>query len=125
MAVSIPNNVRSAACDAIVDLIDVDGPGDLQIATTSFAEILATLEFSNPAFGAAVNGVATADTITPDTNTSAGTAAVFRIRDGNGDLVMNGTVGTSGADINLNSVNFASGGTANITSLTVTIPAGG
>ncbi len=71
----ITNAVASAACDAIVDAID-GGPaaGTIKIysgtiptdADTAIgAQVLrATLTFSDPAFGAAANGVATASAIT-------------------------------------------------------------
>lgn len=123
MAITLTTAARNAAANAVVDLLDVSAPGDIQIGTTAFGTILATLAFSNPAFGAASNGVATADTISDDTNTVAGTAAVYRARDGAGTTVFSGTVGTSGADINFNSVSFPNGGTCSIESLTYTQPA--
>ena len=126
---------RSAACDAIVDKIDEGaGAGTLGIRTgaaptnTTDADsgtLLATLTFSDPAFGSASNGVATASAITSDTNVdNTGTAAHFRIYDSDAEVHMQGTVSTSGADINFNTVSFIAGGTAAISSLTVTVPSG-
>lgn len=131
----ISNAVRSLAADAIVDAIDAGAAaGTLAIRTgaaptnTTDADsgtLLATLTFSDPAFGAASNGVATASAITSDSNVdNSGTAAHFRIKDSDGTVVAQGTVGTSGADINFNTVSFVAGGTAAISSLTVTVPAG-
>lgn len=131
----ISNLARSAMCDALVDLIDGGASaGYIQIRTGSAptnttdansGTLLATLTFSDPAFGAASNGVATASSITSDTNVDAtGTAAHFRFFDSNNTCIMQGTVGTSGADINFDSVSFVAGGTAAISSLTVTQPAG-
>lgn len=131
----ISNQDRSAMCDALVDSIDAGaGAGTLQIRTgaapaaTTDADsgtLLATLTFSDPAFGAASNGVATASSITSDTNIDAtGTAEHFRIKDSNARVVAQGSVGTSGADINFNSVSFVAGGTCAISSMTVTMPAG-
>jgi len=130
----ISNLMRSAMCDALVDAIDTGGAGSLQIRTgaaptnTTDADsgtLLATLAFGGTAFGAASSGVATANAITSDTNVDAsGTAAHFRIKNGSGTVIMQGSVGTSGADINFDSVTFVAGGTAAISSLTVTVPAG-
>jgi hypothetical protein len=130
----ISDAARSAACNAIVDLIDAgSGAGTIAIRTGSAptntgdadsGTLLATLTFSDPAFGNASSGVATASAITSDTNVdSSGTAAHFRIKDSDGTVIMQGTVGTSGADINFNSVTFVAGGTCEISSMTVTQPA--
>lgn len=126
---------RSAACDAVVDKIDEGaGAGTIGIRTGSAptnttdadsGTLLATLTFSDPAFGAASTGVATASAITSDTNVDAsGTAAHFRIYDSDAEVHMQGSVGTSGSDINFNTVTFVAGGTAAISSLTITVPAG-
>jgi hypothetical protein len=130
----ISNAARSAMCDALVDLIDGGAEaGTIGIRTgaaptnttdANSGTLLATLTFSDPAFGAASNGVATASAITSDTNVDAsGTAEHFRIYDSNSVCIMQGTVGTSGADINFNTVTFVAGGTAAISSMTVTQPA--
>lgn len=59
---------RNALADLIVDLIDGDAGnpnGQLIFMTSGGAEV-ATLEMSNPAFGAAAVGIATAATISSD-----------------------------------------------------------
>jgi hypothetical protein len=132
--VKISNLARSAAADAVVDLIDAGGAGSLAVRTGSAptnttdadsGTLLATLAFGATAFGSASSGVATANAITSDTSIDAdGTAAHFRIKSGAGTVIAQGTVGTSGADINFNSVTFVTGGTAAISSLTYTQPAG-
>ena len=130
----ISNLARSAACDAVVDLIDAGTPpGTLEIRTGSAptdttdadsGTLLATLTFSTTAFGGASAGVATAAAITSDTNIdNSGTAAHFRVKNAAGTVIFQGTVGTSGADINFDSVTFVAGGTAAISSLTATMPA--
>lgn len=130
----LSNAAASAAADAVVDLIDAGaGAGTIKIydgtiptnANTAVGSqvLLATLTFSDPAFGAAANGVATADTITSDNSADAtGTASWARIADSNGNTVMDVTVGTSGEDINFNTVSFVSGATIAISSLTYTQP---
>jgi hypothetical protein len=124
MAIAISTAARSAAADGIVDLIDGGaGAGTLLIFTGAAPATPATAD-SDPAFGAAASGVATASAITSDTNVDAsGTAAHFRIKDSNAVVILQGTVGTSGADINFNTVTFVAGATAAISSLTLTQPA--
>lgn len=130
----LSNAAASAAADAVVDLIDAgSGAGTIKIydgtiptnANTAIGSqvLLATLTFSDPAFGSASNGVATANSITSDSSADAtGTAAWARIADSNGNTVMDVTVGTSGEDINFNTVSFVSGATIAISSLTYTQP---
>jgi hypothetical protein len=54
MSLTVPTASRNAMCNALVDLLDVgsgQSTGDLRFYTASFATLLATLLFSNPAFG--------------------------------------------------------------------------
>ncbi len=129
----LTNAAASAAADAVVDRIDAGGAGTVKIysgtiptdADTAVGAqvLLATLTFAATAFGAASNGVATAAAITSDTSADAtNTAAWARIASGAGTTQMDVTVGTSGEDINFNTVSFVAGATVAITSLTYTQP---
>jgi hypothetical protein len=105
MALTLATIARNAGADAITALADAGaGAGDIQIATTAFASILATITLSDPAYGAAASGVATLQG-TPLSDSSAdntGTAAVYRVRDSDTNVVFDGPVATSGGgDINL------------------------
>lgn len=133
----ISNTARSACADALVDLIDGGaGAGTLKVFTGSAptnttdadsGTLLATLTFSDPAFGNASNGTATAASITSDTSIdNTGTAAHFRVKDSNAVVILQGTVTATsgGGDIEFNSTSFVAGGTAAISSLTITQPAG-
>lgn len=137
MATRISNAARTAMADALVDLLDAgSGPGTVQIRTGSqpatvgtaaTGTLLGTLTLSDPAFGAAVNGVATAGAITGDSSADAsGTAGWFRVLDSSGTAVMDGAVSGpgNGGDMILDPVAVVAGGTINITSWTVTQPAG-
>ena len=124
MAVTHPAAVRNTIADTVVDLIDAGaGAGTLEIQTGGSVEV-ATLTFSDPAFGNAAAGVATAAAITSDTNATGGTAAQFVIQDSNSTAVINGSVTATGGggDIQLSSVAIGAGDTVQITSLTYTAP---
>jgi len=135
---TISNAAAIAACDAIVDLLDAgDGAGKLQIysgsqpanpdvAITDQTK-LAELTLNDPAFGAAADGepggVATAESITDDSSADAtGTAAWFRAVDSDGTAIIDGTVGTSDADLILDSVSITAGQTVKVNSWTITMP---
>ena len=124
MALTLPTNVRNAACDAIVDLVDVSGPGKLEIGTTSMAVTLVTNVMAATAFGAAATGVATAAAIVDGTAGATGTAAECRFRDGaDADVITGMTVGSGSGDLDLSSTSITSGDTVSISSFTVTVPA--
>lgn len=132
----LSNAARSAAADAVVDLIDAGaGAGKLRIydgtqpagpdTAVSSQVLLAELTFGDPAFGAASNGVATANAITADASANAtGTATWFRVLDSNNVAICDGSVGTSSADLVLNTASIVSGAQVSVTSLTYTQPAG-
>lgn len=129
---SLSTAAANAACDAVVDLIDAGTPpGLLKVyggsvpananAALGGATLLATLTFSNPAFGAAAAGVATASAITSDTSADATATATFaRITNAAGTVIIQMEVGTSGSDLNLSSTAITAGGTVAVSSLTYT-----
>jgi len=129
---------RNAACDAIVDLVDGGASaGYIEIrtgaapatpATADSGTLLATCTMSDPAFGAASTGVATASAITSDTSADAsGDAGHFRIKDSNGVVILQGTAGEAADTPNLtfDDKSIVAGGTVAITALTVTVPMDG
>ena len=84
--------------------------------------LLATLTFGNPAFGAAAAGVITANAIASGTAAATGTATFARLYKSDGTtVVMDVTVGTSGAGINLNTTSIVTGGLVSVTSFTHTV----
>jgi len=114
---------RNAACNAIVDLIDAgSGAGTLVFQTSGDVEV-ATLTFSDPAFGNAASGVATASAITSDTSATGGTISQASFFDSDDNKILEATCGTSGADINLTSLTVVATETVSVSSLTVTVPA--
>lgn len=142
MTLSIDNASAIEACDAIVDncdngttdpnatLVIYSGtPPALVDTALSGNTVLAELEMSNPAFGNAADinpgARATAAAISDDTAANAtGTATFFRILDRNNVPRIQGSVGTSGAELNMNSVAIQINAAVEVTSLTVTMPEG-
>lgn len=138
LATRISNAAAIAACNAIVDLIDAGaGPGLVRIYNGTQATdpdtaigaqtLLAELTCSDPAFGnaadAAPGGRATANAVTSDASANnTGTASWFRVVDSNDVAILDGSVGTSGADMNLDSTSIVTGVEVAITSWTVTMP---
>lgn len=90
--------------------------------------LLAELTFSATAFPAATasgsDRIITANAITQDSAADAdGTATFFRALSSNGTTVVyQGTVGTSGQQLNLTATNIVSGGVVSVSSLTITLP---
>lgn len=89
--------------------------------------LLATLTCSATPFPAATqnsgtSAVATFNSITSATAVATGTATTFRITTSGGTVLGQGSVGTSGADLNLNTTSITSGSTVAITSATLTLP---
>ena len=126
MSVTVSTAFRNTALDAGLALINAgsgDASGDI-LLTTSSDVACATLPFSNPAFAASSGGTATANAITSDTNAVGGTATRAQFRNRANTEIMRCNVGITGSDINLTSNVIPSGGTVQITSLTVTLPAG-
>jgi hypothetical protein len=128
----LTNRGANAAADAVTALLN---SGILRLYTgtqpatadtgISGNTLLAQLTFGNPAFGAANNGTATANAITSDgTADASGTATWFRALDSGGvdvtDNVFDGSVGTSGCDLNMNSNIISAGAAVSISSLTYT-----
>lgn len=110
--------------DAVAAQIDGgSGSGTLQIGTTGMATVLATFTLNDPCAAAASGGVLTFSGF-PKSDTSAdntGAAAAAVIKDSNGTTVISGlTVGTSSADIVLDSVSITAGQTVTLNAATIT-----
>lgn len=123
----------NAEADALSDLLDngylriYDGsqPANANTAITSQV-LLAELRFNATAAPAASGGVLTMNAITQDSSANAtGTATWFRALKSDGStVVFDGSVSTSGADLNLGSTSITSGASVAVTSMTFTVSAG-
>lgn len=104
MAVNYSSALKTTRMTAVRDAIDGGtGAGTIEIGTAGMGTVLAVLTLSDPC-GSVSGGVLTFSEITADSSADAtGTAAEARIKDGAGNVIVSGlTVGTSGANINLN-----------------------
>lgn len=137
MTVNINTQARNDAGDAIVDLLDAGStnpnaviefrtgakPASPQAVATG--TLLATNNFSLPAFGNFSNGQALANPIADDTDVDAtGVCGWFRIYDRDNGAVIDGdvTVTGGGGDIEFDNIDFIKGGTVTITSLQAVMP---
>lgn len=107
-----------AGASALLRVYDGSRPATGGTATTLLAELTCNATFAP----GASSGVLTLNAITADTSANAtGTATWFRIVQSDGTShVMDGSVGTSGADLNFNSTSITSGGSVSVTSFTIT-----
>ena len=122
MAISYRTSLKTTRMQAVRDDIDSGaGPGTLEICSAGYAAVLITFTLDDPA------STVTGDTLTlagmPKTATAgnSGTAAVARIKESGGTVVVNGlTVGTSGTDITISSTTITSGVPYNLNSGAIT-----
>lgn len=126
MALAYSTTLRNARLDAIstavgsgglIRIYDGTRPATGGTATTKLAELTVSGAFA----AAASAGVLTVNTVTSDSSADAtGTATWFRVTTSGGTAVIDGNVGTSGSDLNLNTTSIVSGGPVAITSFTIT-----
>lgn len=132
MTLLISTTARNAATDAVVDLLDAGGAGSIEIrtgtqpadpGTAATGTLLVTLALSATAYGSSVTGTATLNAVTSGTAVASGTAGWFRAKSGAGTAIFDGSVGTTGAELNLNSTAVISGGSVGVSSGSYTTPA--
>ena len=130
MALSFSTTLRNNRADQITSAIGGSallriyaGTAPTNVGTalgggnTQLAELTCNATFAPSATG----GVLTLNSITQDSSADAtGTATFFRILTSGGTAVMQGTVGTSGSDLNLNTTAISSGAAVSITSFVIT-----
>lgn len=121
MAVDYRASLKNTRMNAVLTDIDSGvGAAFIEICSAAYASVLATITLADPC------GTVATDTLTftmPRSDTAAdatGTAAVARIKESAGTVIVNNlTVGTSGANINLNSLSITVGGTVTLNSGTL------
>lgn len=93
------------------------GPGNTATGTLLASVTIATWTAATPAAGQVTGSNPAAVTIS-----ASGTAAHFRVKTSGGTAILEGTVGTSAADMILDSVALVSGGSLDIGAPVLTIP---
>lgn len=107
----------AAGASALLRIYDGSRPATGGTATTLLAELTCNATFAPAASG----GVLTLNSITQDSSANAtGTATWFRLVTSGGTFVLDGSVGTSGSDLNLTTTSIVSGQPVSITSFTIT-----
>lgn len=127
MALAYSTTLRNAMLDAITTaaggsallrIYDGTRPATGGSATTLLAELTCNATFAP----SAASGVLTLNSITQDASANAtGTATWFRIVKSDGTThVMDGSVGTSGSDLNLTTTSIVATQPVSVTSFTIT-----
>ena len=129
----LSNDAVNAEADALSALLDngylriYDGTQAATADTALGAQVLlAELRFNADAAAAATAGVLTLNAITQDSNANnTGTASWFRALQADGSTVMfDGTVGTSGCDLNIATTSIVAGAIVGATSFVYTVNKG-
>lgn len=130
MTLGFSTTLRNNRATQIVNALDANAsPGQGLIysgtrpatgAAITSQLLLATVTLSKPS-GTVSGGVITFAAITSGTGSAAATASGtdatwVRFLDGGGTFVTDGSVGTSGADLNLNAIHIVTGATVSVTS---------
>lgn len=111
-----------AGGSAILRIYDGSQPANANTAVSG-QTLLAELTCNATFAGSASSGAITLNSITQDSSANnTGTASWFRLLKSDGStVVMDGTVGTSGSDLNINSTAISSGAAVAVTSAVITI----
>ena len=124
MALTLETVLRNVLADAIDNELNTGaGTANMKLETSGDVEV-ATINFQNPAFGAAATGVITlAGTPLSDTNATGGTVAQFSLFDRDGTKQLEGVVAVSGQDLDLSSLSVGATDTVELTSFSIEVPA--
>ena len=110
--------ITYAGSGAIIHIYQGTQPADAN-TTVGSATLLVSLTVTG-SFGTDSNGTITLSSVANGTAVATGTAQFFRItQSDNSTVVMDGSVGTSGCDMNLNNTNIATSQVVSITSGTI------
>jgi len=111
--VQVRDAIDGGAGAGLMRIFDGARPATCGAATT----LLAELTHSDPCAGAPASGVLTFSAITADASANAtGTATWYRDVDSTGTCCVDGSVGTAGSDLNLNSTSISVGQQVSCTS---------
>jgi hypothetical protein len=109
--------ITYAGSNALFNLYSGSQPANANTAITSQV-LLVSMPISG-VFGTDVNGTLTLSAVTETNAVGSGTASFFRIFKADNSVIMDGSVGLSGADLILNTVDIAAGQSVDITAGTI------
>ena len=115
MAAALATDIGSAAT---IEIRSGSKPATPESTVTG--TLLATVAISG-SFTASGGSLTSADPASV-TVAASGTAGYFRLKTSGGTAKVDGTVGTSGADMNLSSTSLVAGGTVDLGVVTLTVP---
>lgn len=113
------DTTRNAALNAATALLN---SGKIVFHTSANAAV-ATCTFGGTAFGNASSGSASANAISDDTNAAGGTIAHAHLTKSDNTVILDVSVNTSGAEINIASLTVTAGFKVSVSSLTLSIAA--
>lgn len=128
MTTTLATIARNAACDAVVDLVDGGaGAGKIRIKSVG-GTVIAEVTLSDPAFGNAASGVATAAGLplvgAGIAAAGSGTnASTFEVTDSNNQVIWSGAVGVGSGELQIDNLSIANGQAITINTFTHTQPA--
>lgn len=119
---TISSGAANDACDATTGRVDAGAAaGKLKIREGS--TLLVEIPLSDPAYSAAVAGVATANGFPKSgTAVAAGTADNYQITDSDDNVEISGTAAQGSGDLNMDNATIANGQQVDVNSLTHTQP---
>ena len=124
MTTGYSTTLRNSQLDAITTAVGNAGKLAIYDGTRPATGGTATTKLAEFTLGSPFSGAASAGALSPTlpsntTGLAAGTATWFRITTSGGTFVIDGSVGTSGADLNLNTTTISVGVTVAITSFSI------
>lgn len=124
MTTGYSTTLRNAQLDAITTAVGNAGKLQIYDGTRPATGGTATTKLAEFTLGSPFAAGASSATLSPTlpsnvTALASGTATWFRITTSGGTFVIDGSVGTSGADCNLNTTTISSGGTVSVTSFSI------
>ncbi len=127
MTVTYSSGLKTTRMTAVITAVDAgSAAGYMEICTAGYATVLATITLADPSFTESGGTITMAGVPKSDTDAdNTGTAALARIKDSDGNVVISGlTVGVSGdsptPDVTLNSTSITQHQTVTITAGTIT-----
>jgi hypothetical protein len=122
MAVTYSNTVKDNRMTQVLNAIDGGvGAGYIEICSAAYASVLATITLADPCGSVASQALTFTMPKSDTTADNSGNAAIARIKDSAGTVIVQGlTVGAGSGDINLSSIVITAGDTVTLNSAVIT-----